>query len=83
MRGISDCASDSLPRDIDRWVDSKGSTVPSAVVGSILRKPAVLKDIRRMRSASIAAMEAVSDIIKRCSVPQAGHAIFRRRLAAA
>ena len=65
LRGISDCASDSLPRDIDRWVDSKGSTVPSAVVGSILRKPAVLKDIRRMRSASIAAMEAVSDIIKR------------------
>lgn len=65
VRGISDCVTDSLPGDIDRWVDSKGSTVPSAVVGSILRKPAVLSDIRRMRSASIAAMEAASDIIRR------------------
>ena len=65
VRGISDCVDDSLPGDIDQWVDSKGCTKPSAVVGSILRRPAVLGDIRRMRSASIAAMEAVSDIITR------------------
>ena len=64
VRGISDCVDDSLPDDIDQWVDSKGSTIPSAVVGSILRRPAVLGDIRKMRSASIAAMQAVSDIIK-------------------
>ncbi len=64
VRGISDCVDDCLPSDIDQWVDSKGSTKPSAVVGSILRRPSVLGDIRRMRTASIAAMEAVSDIIK-------------------
>lgn len=65
VRGISDGVDDSLPDDIDQWVDSKGSTIPSAVVGSILRRPAVLSDIRKMRSASITAMQAVSDIIKR------------------
>ena len=64
VRGISDCVDDSLPSDIDQWIDSKGNTKPSAVVASILRKPAVLGDIRRMRSVSIAAMQAVSDIIK-------------------
>ncbi|MCH8824640.1 MAG: hypothetical protein IH984_14165 [Planctomycetes bacterium] len=64
VRGISDCVDDSLPEDIDQWVDSKGSTKPSAVVASILRKPALLGDIRKMRSASITAMQAVSDIIK-------------------
>lgn len=64
VRGISDGVDDSLPSDIDQWVDSKGSTIPNAVVGSILRRPAVLGDIRKMRSASIAAMQAVSVIIK-------------------
>ena len=63
MRGVSDGLHDALPEDIDEWVDEQGRTRTSAVIAAILRRPALVGEVRRLRADSIEAMNAVAGVI--------------------
>ncbi len=63
VRGVSDGLHNALPEDIDEWVDEQGRTRTSAVIAAILRRPALVGEVRRLRADSIAAMAAVAEVI--------------------
>ena len=63
VRGVSDGLHDTLPEDIDEWVDEQGRTRTKAVIAAILRRPALVGEVRRLRADSIAAMTAVAAVI--------------------
>ncbi len=63
VRGVSDSLHDMLPEDIDEWVDAQGRTRTSAVIAAILRRPALVGEVRRLRADSIEAMNAVAEVI--------------------
>ncbi len=63
VRGVSDGLHDTLPEDIDEWVDEQGRTRTSAVIAAILRRPALVGEVRRLRADSIEAMNAVAGVI--------------------
>ncbi len=63
VRGVSDGLHDALPEDIDEWVDEQGRTRTSAVIAAILRRPALVGEVRRLRADSIEAMNAVAGVI--------------------
>ncbi len=63
VRGVSDGLHDALPEDIDEWVDEQGRTRTSAVIAAILRRPALVGEVRRLRADSIEAMNAVAKLI--------------------
>ena len=63
VRGVSDGLHDALPEDIDEWVDEQGRTRTSAVIAAILRRPALVGEVRRLRADSIEAMNAVAEVI--------------------
>ncbi len=63
VRGVSDDADQSLPRNIGAWVDEHGATRPLTVFGSILRNPRLLADLPGLRSASKRAMKNVAGLI--------------------
>ena len=63
VRGVSDGLHDALPDDIDEWVDEQGRTRTSAVIAAILRLPAMVGEVRRLRADSIEAMNAVAEVI--------------------
>ena len=54
----------ALPEDIDEWVDAQGRTRTSAVIATILRRPALVGAVRRLRADSIEAMNAVAKVIR-------------------
>lgn len=62
--GVSDGLHDTLPEDIDRWVDEQGRTRTSAVIAAILRHPGLVGEVRRLRADSIEAMNAVAEVIR-------------------
>ncbi len=64
VRGVSDGLHDALPEDIDEWVDEQGRTRTSAVIAAILRRPALVGEVRRLRADSIEAMNAVAGVIR-------------------
>ncbi|MEE8154625.1 MAG: hypothetical protein V3T53_06645 [Phycisphaerales bacterium] len=63
VRGVSDGLDDALPEDIGEWVDEQGRTRTSAVIAAILRRPALVGEVRRLRADSIEAMNAVAEVI--------------------
>lgn len=63
VRGVSDGLHDALPENIDEWVDEQGRTRTSAVIAAILRRPALVGEVRRLRADSIEAMNAVAGVI--------------------
>jgi len=63
VRGVSDGLHDAVPEDIDEWVDEQGRTRTSAVIAAILRRPALVGEVRRLRADSIKAMNAVAGVI--------------------
>ncbi len=63
VRGVSDGLHDTLPEDIDEWVDEQGRARTKAVIAAILRRPALVGEVRRLRADSIEAMNAVAGVI--------------------
>ena len=63
VRGVSDGVDDSLPDDIEDWIDEKGRTKTAAVISAIVRRPALIGAVRRLRAQSAAAMDAVAELI--------------------
>ena len=63
VRGVSDGLDDAIPEDIDEWVDEQGRTRTSAVIAAIVRRPALVSEVRRLRADSIEAMNAVAEVI--------------------
>ncbi|MCH8344406.1 MAG: hypothetical protein IH983_10500 [Planctomycetes bacterium] len=63
VRGVSDGLQETLPPQIDDWIDQTGRAKASAVLAGILRHPAVLRDIGRLRADGLAAMQAVAKLI--------------------
>ncbi len=63
VRGVRDGVEDSLPDDIEDWIDERGRTKTAAVIGAIVRRPALLGAVRRLRAQSAAAMEAAAKVI--------------------
>jgi nucleoside phosphorylase len=56
VRGVSDGAEDSLPHEIDQWVDATGRTRPGAVALSLLRQPTLAPSLWQLARTSRAAM---------------------------
>lgn len=63
VRGVSDGVEDSLPDDIEDWIDERGRTKTAAVISAIVRRPALLGAVRRLRAQSAAAMDAAAQVI--------------------
>ncbi|MCH8152972.1 MAG: hypothetical protein IH830_11450 [Planctomycetes bacterium] len=63
VRGVSDGLQETLPPQIDDWIDQTGRAKASAVLGGILRHPGVVRDIGRLRRDGLAAMQAVAKLI--------------------
>ncbi len=63
VRGVSDSVDDFLPGDIENWVDEQGRTRTSVVIAAIVRRPALVGAVRRLRADSVAAMTAVAEVI--------------------
>ncbi len=63
VRGVSDGLHDALPEAIDEWVDEQGRARTSAVIAAIVRRPALVSQVRRLRADSIGAMNAVAGVI--------------------
>ena len=63
VRGVSDGVEDSLPDDIEDWIDERGRTKTTAVIGAIVRRPALIVAVRRLRAQSAAAMDAAAKLI--------------------
>ncbi len=63
VRGVSDGLHDALPEAIDEWVDEQGRARTSAVIAAIVRRPAMVSEVRRLRADSIEAMNAVARVI--------------------
>ena len=63
VRGVSEGLHDALPADIDEWVDEQGRTRTTVVIAAILRRPALVGEVRRLRADSIEAMNAVAEVI--------------------
>ena len=64
VRGVSDGPDDALPADIDDWVDGKGRTRVSSVARWLIRRPARIRPLLRLRADSVAAMEAVAVVVR-------------------
>ena len=63
VRGVSDGVDDSLPDDIEDWIDERGRTRTAAVIGAIVRRPALIGAVRRLRAQSAAAMDSAAQVI--------------------
>ena len=63
VRGISDAAADSLPRDVTRWVDARGRLRLPSLLASLARAPGTVGRLPRLRRDSIAAVRAVATIV--------------------
>ncbi len=63
VRGVSDGVADALPDDIEDWIDERGRTKTTAVIGAIVRRPALIGEVRRLRSQSAAAMDGAAKVI--------------------
>ncbi len=63
VRGVSDGVEETLPPQLDDWIDQAGRAKAAAVLGGILRHPGVVRDIGRLRADGLAAMQAVAKLI--------------------
>lgn len=63
VRGISDDARSPLPVGVETWVDECGGARPLRVAGAVLRRPASLASLLRLRRNSTAALRAVAALI--------------------
>jgi hypothetical protein len=64
VRGVSDGANDSLPIEVCRLVDAGGRTRPHEVGKCLVLRPNLLPELLRLRRHSIAAMAAVSNLLR-------------------
>ena len=64
VRGISDGPATSLPPDIDDWVSERGRARPGMVVRALARRRVTIGQLRRLRSDSVAAMQAAARLIE-------------------
>ena len=68
VRGVSDGVLDSLPVDVDRWVNASGQARPQQIAGSICRRPWIVAAVMRLGVHSKSAMAAVAQNLSRiCS----------------
>lgn len=65
VRGISDGATESLPRDVATWVDQQGRLRTLALLVSIARSPGTIAMLPRLRRQSTAALHAAAAIVAR------------------
>lgn len=64
VRGISDDLHTPLPPDMATWVRPDGRTRVSRVLGSILKSPSIIGQVRQIRRDSAAALTAVAAEIR-------------------
>ncbi|MFM7262064.1 MAG: nicotinate (nicotinamide) nucleotide adenylyltransferase [bacterium] len=48
VRGVGDAAGDTLPAEVARFVDAQGETRLSRVLGAVVRRPALIRELRRL-----------------------------------
>lgn len=65
VRGISDGATESLPRDVGAWVDHRGRLRTLAMLASLVRSPGTLAMLPRLRRQSTASLHAAAAIVAR------------------
>jgi hypothetical protein len=59
VRGISDGADESLPLGVEGWTDERGKTRLLRVVGSLARRPWMVREVTQLGARSFLAMDAV------------------------
>lgn len=65
VRGVSDDAAAALPQDIERWLDARGRLRPVQVCVSLLRRPALIGPVLRVRADGSKALRSAADLIER------------------
>ena len=65
VRGISDGATESLPREVATWVDHRGRLRTLALFASLARSPGTIAMLPRLRRQSNAALHAAAAIVAR------------------
>ena len=71
VRGISDGATESLPRDVATWVDQQGRLRTLALLASLVRSPGAIAMLPRLRRQSTAALHAAAAIVARIAASAA------------
>ena len=64
IRGVSDRADESLPHNIDTWVDRSGRARAGVIAQSILKNPFLLRRLVRLRRHGMEAMADVARLIR-------------------
>jgi adenosylhomocysteine nucleosidase len=64
VRGVSDGASEALPSGVADWVDDLGRARVSAILLELLRRPALARNLMRLRTHSSAAMDRAGNLIE-------------------
>lgn len=64
IRGVSDGPNDILPAAMTQFVDARGRTQIGPVLWNLLKRPALLKDMLRLRRASIDSMRAATALLR-------------------
>jgi hypothetical protein len=65
VRAVGDGPQTPLPEGIDAWVDDRGRTLAATVWRAVVRGRAGIGQLIRLRSDSLAAMQAAAEIIRR------------------
>jgi nucleoside phosphorylase len=73
IRGVSDGAEESLPRNIDQWVDQRGRNCAGTIARSIILNPALLLRLPRLRRSGLQAMSQVAEMIHKLHGHSAKH----------
>lgn len=71
VRGISDAATEALPREVATWVDARGRLRPFALLASLAKSPRTVAALPGLRRRSVAAMHAAATIVARIDAASA------------
>lgn len=71
VRGISDAATESLPREVATWVDARGRLRPFALLASLARRPRTIAALPSLRRRSVASLRAAASIVATIGVVSA------------